>query len=219
MNGAVRELRGAVLSAALLLASVALASAGLGGAAADTPSGSALVKAMQGGGYVLVMRHASSPQERPEPPAAEPDNPRAERQLDPAGKAAAAAMGAAIKQLRIPIGEVLTSTAYRAIETARLAGLGASSPNVLLADGGKSMQDTADDRRSTWLRDEAAKPPPAGANRVLVTHLPNIAGAFGDAASGIADGEALVFHPDGKGGTSLAGRIKIDDWLKLASGR
>jgi phosphohistidine phosphatase SixA len=210
---------GWLLRRTILSAAVVFAVGGLGEAAADSLSGPALAKALQSGGYVLVMRHASSPQERPDPSIAEPDNPRRERQLDAAGKAAAAAMGAAIKTLRIPVGEVLVSTAYRALETARLAGLDAPSPNILLADGGKSMQDTADDRRSAWLRDEAAKPPSAGADRFLITHLPNIAGAFGDAAQGIADGEALVFHPDGKGGAALVGRIKVDDWPKLAAGR
>jgi hypothetical protein len=35
----------------------------------------------------------------------------------------------------------------------------------------------------------------------------------------MAAGEALVFRPDGKGGTSLVARIKIEEWPKLAAAR
>jgi hypothetical protein len=36
----------------------------------------------------------------------------------------------------------------------------------------------------------------------------------------VKDGESLVFHPDGKGGADLIGRIRIEEWPMLAgSGR
>jgi hypothetical protein len=45
-----------------------------------------LVKALQSGGYVLVMRHASSPREAPSKEVANADNTKLERQLDEAGR-------------------------------------------------------------------------------------------------------------------------------------
>jgi hypothetical protein len=48
-----------------------------------------------------------------------------------------------------------------------------------------------------------------------VTHLPNIAAAFPQFASGLADGEALIFGPDGKGNAILLARVKIDEWPTL----
>jgi hypothetical protein len=45
-----------------------------------------------------------------------------------------------------------------------------------------------------------------------VTHLPNITGAFSQLASGLADGEALIFGPDAKGKAILVTRVKIDEW-------
>jgi 3-dehydroquinate synthase class II len=32
-----------------------------------------------------------------------------------------------------------------------------------------------------------------------------------------AEGEALVFHPDGRGKVSLVGRMKIEDWSRLTA--
>ena len=55
----------------------------------------------------------------------------------------------------------------------------------------------------------------SGPNTVLVTHAPNLTAAFPEAAMGLADGEALIFGPDGKGGAAVVARIKIEDWAKL----
>jgi len=54
----------------------------------QTLSGSALVTALRQGGYVIVMRHTSSPRETPSKQAANPDNVNLERQLDKAGQTA-----------------------------------------------------------------------------------------------------------------------------------
>lgn len=53
---------------------------------------------------------------------------------------------------------------------------------------------------------------PAGTNTILVTHFPNMRAAFPQWSAGLADGEALIFGPDGKGGATLVGRVKIEDW-------
>ncbi len=45
--------------------------------------------------------------------------------------------------------------------------------------------------------------------------MPNIARAFPSLASGVAEGEALVFGADGKGGAALVGRIKLEEWPRL----
>jgi hypothetical protein len=69
-------------------------------------SGGALIRPLQHGGYLIVMRHASSPSEAPNPQNADADNVNRERQLDQAGRASAIAMGKALLKLKIPIGEV-----------------------------------------------------------------------------------------------------------------
>jgi len=72
------------------------------------------------GGYVLVMRHASSPTNLPDKSAADPGNVGLERQLDEKGRSTAEAMGRAFKAAHIPVGEIFSSSTYRARETVRL---------------------------------------------------------------------------------------------------
>jgi hypothetical protein len=71
----------------LTLLLVLLARPGL----AQTLSGDALVKALRQGGYVLVMRHASSPRDAPAKDVANPANVKMERQLDDTGRVTATA--------------------------------------------------------------------------------------------------------------------------------
>ncbi len=182
---------------------------------AQTLSGDALVKALRQGGSVIVMRHASSPREAPDAQIANADNVNRERQLDEAGRASAVAMGKALRQLNIPIGEVLSSPTYRALETVRLAQLPAARTVTELGDGGQSMQGVAE-AQSAWLRKKVTELP-TGTNTIIVTHFPNMTRAFPQWTSGLADGEALVFGSDGKGGTTLVTRIKIEEWPGLRS--
>jgi len=193
---------------ALIVSTLAL----VAGAYAQTLSGTALVAALKQGGYVIVMRHASSPREVPTKATANSDNVNLERQLDEAGRTTATAMGKAIRELKIPIGEVLTSPTYRAMETIRLAQWSNPKPIPELGDGGQSMQGASGDQ-GQWLQKQIAQAP-KGTNTLLVTHMPNLTRAFPQ-ATGVADGEALIFHPDGKGGAPLVARIKIEEWPNL----
>lgn len=186
---------------------------GTGASDAQTLSGAALVNALRHGGYVIVMRHASSPREAPSREAAEPNNVHLERQLDQTGRATATAMGNALRELKIPIGEVLSSPTYRALETVRLAQLGTAQTYPELGDGGQSMRG-ASEAQAAWLQKKVTQFP-SGSNTIIVTHLPNIAKAFPQWSSGLDDGEALVFGPDGKGGATLVARVKIDEWPRM----
>ena len=187
-----------------------------GTANADTLAGATLVTALRQAGYVLLMRHASSP---PTPPAAgeaDRENVKRERQLDKTGRDKARRMGAALRTLRIPIGVVWSSPTYRAQETARLAALPTPETAVELGDGGQSMQVTSASQ-AAWLKGKVAEPPPAGTDTIIVTQMPNIVAVFGQAVTGLADGETLVLRPDGRGGSAIVSRVKIEDWPSLAS--
>jgi len=185
-----------------------------GSAHAQALRGKALVKALQKGGYVILMRHASSPRELPDKKTADPDNTKLERQLDESGRNTATAMGKAFRDLKIPVGKVLSSPTYRALETVRLAQFGTPQTFPELGDNGASMQAAKADQ-AAWLGNQVAQFP-SGANTIIVTHLPNIAGAFPQLASGLGDGEALIFGPDGKGGAVLVTRVKIEEWPTMA---
>ena len=170
----------------------------------------ALIKSLQAGGHVIVVRHASSPRDLPDKRTANPDNTTLERQLDVNGRTTATAMGEALRRLKIPVGEVLTSPAYRARETARLARLPNPREVPEIGEGPQSMQGVTP-AQTAWLQSKV-KDFPRGTNTVLVTHVPNVSAAFPDVMPAAVEGEALVFSPDGKGGARLVGRIKIEEW-------
>src|SRR5687768_12329659 len=83
-----------------------------GQTSSQTLAGAAMLSALQQGGYVIVMRHASSPRQVPDKQTANADNVKLERQLDEAGRAAAVAMGNALRDLKIPVGAVMSSPTY-----------------------------------------------------------------------------------------------------------
>lgn len=182
-------------------------------ARAQNLEGAALVRALERGGYVVVMRHASSPSEPPAKDSADAENTRDERQLDEKGRTTATAMGKALHDLKIPLGEVLSSPTYRALETVRYAQLGTARTYSELGDNGKSMQGGTE-AQAHWLQHKITQLP-SGTNTFIVTHNPNIMMAFPLLGSALADGEALVFGPDGKGGTIVVARIKIEEWPSL----
>ncbi len=174
------------------------------------PSDADLVEALQRGGHVILMRHAASPHDAPDAATANADNPNRERQLDQEGRETAKAMGEALRRLEIPVGPVLSSPTYRALETARYLDLGEPHPQPELGNDPKGMRGGTE-AQAAWLRGRV-KEFDSETNILLITHMPNIRDAFPEDAAGLADGEALVFGPDGSGGARLVRRVKIDQW-------
>ena len=205
-----------VFKSCALAAAVAIAA--WGSAWAQPTSSNELVAALKQGGYVLVMRHADSPAVRPDATTAAPGNTRLERQLNENGHKTAKAMGEALRALGIRVGEVLSSPTFRTRETVADAGFGTPKLFTELGDGSEGYEVASFKDANLFLRARAAEVPPAGTNTVIVTHLPNIEFGFGDSAGDIDQGEALVVRPDGRNGTPL-GRIKIDEWPRLAAQR
>lgn len=196
----------AVLSGVLLAA---------GSASAQELQGKALVNALQHGGYVILMRHANSPRDLPTAQTADPENVNHERQLDEEGRTTAVAFGKALRDLKIPIGKVFSSPTYRALEMVRYSKLPNAQATPEIGDNGTSMQLTKESQ-AAWLQKQAADFP-SGTNTIIITHQPNISGAFPQWATGLAEGEALILASDGKGGARLVARLKIEEWPKLGA--
>jgi len=194
------------------IAGVLLAS---GGASAQQLQGKSLVSALQRGGYVILMRHANAPRELPSAQTADPENVHLERQLDETGRTTAVAFGKALRDLKISIGQVLSSPTYRAFETARYAQLPTPRAIPELGDNGQSMQLTKESQ-AAWLQKHVTEFP-SGSNTIVITHQPNIAGAFPQWSDSLSEGEALILGPDGKGGAILIARVKIEEWPKLGN--
>jgi len=198
-----------------LVAAVAGVLLASGGASAQQLQGKSLVSALQRGGYVILMRHANAPRELPSAQTADPENVHLERQLDENGRTTAVAFGKALRDLKISIGQVLSSPTYRAFETARYAQLPTPRAIPELGDNGQSMQLTKESQ-AAWLQKHVTEFP-SGSNTIIITHQPNIAGAFPQWSDSLSEGEALILGPDGKGGAILIARVKIEEWPKLGN--
>jgi phosphohistidine phosphatase SixA len=188
------------------------------GAFAQPLAGSDLINALRQGGYIIVMRHANSPQTRPDGSVAAPGNARLERQLNENGHRTAKAMGASLKALGIPIGEVLSSPTFRTLETVRELAVGDPKTFNELGDGSQGYEISSLEESTRFMRARAAEPPRPGTNTLIVTHLPNLQSAFGDSANDIDEGEVFILRPGARDGGPV-GRIKIDEWPRLAPER
>ena len=185
--------------------------------AADTMlSDAALVNALRAGGYSLYFRHVATDWSQSDDVRQAEDwrscDSARMRQLSAAGRAHATAIGAAMRQLDLPVTEVLASPYCRTVETARLMQLGEVVESVKVMNlrsaeyfGGRSSIVAS-------AQELLASSPGSGGNRVIVAHG-NVASAATRAYP--QEGEALVFQADGAGGFNLRGRIPADDWSRL----
>ncbi len=203
----------------LLTSSVVLLVLAAPAAAQDgEPGAGALLEALRDGGFNIYFRHVATDWSQSDRLRQAGDwldcDPARMRQLSDAGRSDAVAIGAAMRRLRIPVGEVLASPYCRTMETARLMQLGeveASTEvmNLLAAEyfGGRAaIVATARQLLSTA--------PPGGGNRVVVAHG-NVAREATPAYP--AEGEALILRPVDGAGFELVGRVKPGDWARLMS--
>ena len=176
----------------------------------------ALIETLRTGGYNIYFRHVATDWSQSDDLREAGDwlncDPSLMRQLSDAGRADAVAIGNAMRVLRIPVSEVLASPYCRTVETARLMDIGevkssTAVMNLLAADyfGGRAAI-------VATARALLATPPASGTNRVIVAH-----GNVAQASTPVypAEGEGVVFRPDGKSGFHLVGRISPADWSRL----
>jgi phosphohistidine phosphatase SixA len=175
-----------------------------------------VVDALRAGGNVIVLRHGATNADQADTNPLDPKDVTHQRQLNDNGRAAAKAMGEALRALKVPVGQVTTSVFYRAIETGTLLGFGEVKTTADITEGGLVVSPNENNRRAAAMKKLAATVPSAGTNVILVTHKPNIMDAFGKDWFDVREGEASVFKPDGKGGFTLVGRVLAADWAKLA---
>ena len=173
------------------------------------------VKALRGGGHVIVFRHGATHQDQADTDPLNIANVAKQRQLNDQGRALAREIGEALRKLNVPVGQVVTSQFNRAVETGTLLGFGAVTSTPDISEGGHVVTPTENNRRAAAMKKLAATVPPAGTNVVLVSHKPNIMDAFGKDWFDVREGEASVFRPDGSA-YRLVARIQAADWGKLA---
>ena len=192
---------------------------GWGSVQASPPEldGEALIAALRGGGHTIYFRHAAtdwSQQDRVERAGDWTScDPRQIRQLSEQGRSTARKIGAAMRALRIPVGEVLASPYCRTVETAELLGL---AP-VMRSDAVINMRVASffggRDAVVATAQGLLASAPLAGINRVVVAH-----GNVERSATPVYpdEAEAVVFRPNVQGGFDFVGRLSPADWTALS---
>jgi len=172
-------------------------------------SGPALLSALRAGGFVLYFRHTSTDFGQNDDSMTTFEDCAKQRNLTDKGRDEARAIGAAIRELRIPVDKVLASPFCRTVETAMLA-FGKAEKTLDLRGWPTS---SADPDRYAPLRRHLAAPPTAGTNTVLVGHGNPFRAVAGPPH--LTEGEAAVIRPLDGEKFEIAARIPVQGWTDL----
>jgi len=171
-------------------------------------SGERLLGELRKGGYVIYFRHTSTDFSRDDSRSKSDDDCDNQRPLTDKGREEARQIGAAFRELKIPVGKVLASPRCRTIETAVLAF--GRAEKAVEARGGPAAPDSLD--RYAPLRKVLATPPRPGANLVISSHGNPFYATAG--APYLAEGEAAVVRPLGQD-FEIVARVRLDEWRAL----
>jgi broad specificity phosphatase PhoE len=159
---------------------------------------------LQRGGYIIVMRHATTVPGTGDPQGYTLKDCATQRNLSDDGRAQARRWGAAVAKHRIPIGDVFSSEWCRCLDTAKLA-FGSATPWAAL----NSFFDNPDRQaaQTKAIRARLASNPSPQKNTVLVTHQVNVT-----ALTGVSPqmGEAVLLRADKQANFTISGRLLVD---------
>lgn len=166
------------------------------------------------GGFVLYMRHGSTDNSRGDRvPSVDLNDCTTQRTLSDEGRELMKRVGRSMREAGVPLGEILVSPMCRTKESAQLAigdKFTLSEPLMYSAN----MTSAEKRPRLESLKNLLAAPVPAGGNRLLVAHAPNLADLIGFFVK--PEGNVVVFRPLGRAGYEYIGSIHPDDWRGLA---
>ena len=175
------------------------------------------------GGYVLVLRHVATDDGQKDVYPFVFDDMKKQRQLSEEGRKVAREMGAAMKTLGVPLGQIYTSKLNRAVETGALVSGKGTTAVTELTDSSAGVASNMTNPKGGNIKIRNAiqslvnKAPASGTNNVLVTHKTNITDAFGKDFSDVKEGEILIYKPDPSGPPTFVGRVKANEWTAQAS--
>jgi hypothetical protein len=171
-------------------------------------SGPELLSELRKGGYVIYFRHTSTDFSRDDARSKSDDDCDHQRPLTDKGREEARSIGAAFKELKIPVGSVFASPRCRTMETALLAFGRADKSSE--ARAGPAAPGSAD--RYAPLRALLSAPVKPGANTIIASHGNPFYATAG--APYLAEGEAAVIRPSGKD-FEIVARVRHDAWRAL----
>ena len=177
--------------------------------------GAALLQALRKGGYNLYMRHAISNVGQDGNLIQTPfwwDNCMIQRNIADTGREQARKVGAAMRDLKIPISQVLTAQFCRTRDTGHEMGLG---PIEITEDLNHQIgQRIGFDVNAARFK-QLTEQPTKGTNRVLISHTHGSPKTEERIMGSLQEAEIVVFQPDTKGGTEPVARIPLGEWDNL----
>lgn len=181
----------------------ALALVGLAAIAFSAHADETLWRALAGGGYVVMVRHAATEPGVGDPAAFKLGDCATQRNLSAAGRADARRLGAEFRRRGIPVMRVLSSEWCRCRDTAQLAfGTSEAWPPINSFFSNRTAEPAQ--TRAVHALAGTVKP---GENVVLVTHQVNISAVAG---VGVAMGEMVLLKPTGPVALEVAGRLRVE---------
>jgi hypothetical protein len=193
---------------------IAAATCICGSAYAQELKGKALLAALKSGGHVIYFRHFETGADFADQVTADIDNCWTQRNVNAQGLRDAQRIGKFIYDQKIPIGRVVASPFCRTRHSADLAFGRYERIDALKILPSKDYTPEQNAVMKAALMPFIA-PPADNKNTVIMAHDDNLVAAGGPLLD--VQGEAAVLKPDDKGGFTVVGRLKPDQWRLLAA--
>lgn len=165
------------------------------------------------GGYVLYVRHGDTDNSRADRfPHVDLNDCSTQRVLSGKGRQLMRDIGKQIRSARIPVSDVRASPMCRTRESATLMfgqNFTVSSPLMYSAN----MTSEEKIPRLTALEKILREPLPAGSNRLLIAHAPNLADLIGFFVK--PEGTVVIFAQRGEAGYEYVASIRPEMWTEL----
>jgi phosphohistidine phosphatase SixA len=155
----------------------------------------ALIEKLRAGGYVIYMRHGKTDNSRPDQLNVDLNDCNTQRLLSDEGRQVAKDVGNAIRKAKIPVGDIFVSPMCRTKESAQLA----FGPKfTVINDLFSSTNQTSEQKKPViaTTRRLLSEKVPAGTNRLILAHAPNLADTMGYFPKVEATVVILVPHGD-----------------------
>lgn len=164
----------------------------------------AVWRLLQGGGQVVLIRHALTTPGVGDPEGMSLSDCTTQRNLSDEGRAHARTLGDALRTRGVPVGEVLSSPWCRCIETSKLV-LG-RDPVIEPSLGNLFGRPERSDAQVAALRPRVSRRPTGGNNTVMFSHGSTILALTGVSPD---TSEMVVLTPSGGGRFTVAGRLRV----------